>query len=202
VLVANEAEQATAANEAAMATVANPEGSVSIINLSAGAASATVTTASFSAFNSKAAELKAKGVRLMAGEAGFTNVTVAQDLEPEYIAISLDGKTAFVTLQENNAIAILDIASGKFTDIVPLGLKSFMGLPFDGSDRDGPPPAAATATATRSICKPINLSLVSTCPTRSRPSAAPTDAPTTPLPTKATTATTSSSRPRPRPSRL
>jgi 2',3'-cyclic-nucleotide 2'-phosphodiesterase (5'-nucleotidase family) len=136
VLVANEAEQNDVDGNNPPPLV-NPEGSVSIINLSAGAASATVTTASFSAFNSKAAELKAKGVRLMAGEAGFESVTVAQDLEPEYIAISLDGKTAFVTLQENNAIAILDIASGKFTDIVPLGLKSFMGLPFDGSDRDG-----------------------------------------------------------------
>ncbi len=138
VLVANEAEQNDVDGNNPPALV-NPEGSVSLINLSAGAASATVTTASFAAFNSKAAELKAKGVRLMAGEAGFESVTVAQDLEPEYIAISLDGKTAFVTLQENNAIAILDIASGKFTDIVPLGLKSFMGLPFDGSDRDGPP---------------------------------------------------------------
>jgi hypothetical protein len=83
-------------------------------------------------------------VRLFAGEAGFESVTVAQDLEPEYIAISPDGTTAFVTLQENNAIAVLDIASGQFTRIVPLGLKSFMGLPFDGSDRDGPPSGSNT----------------------------------------------------------
>ena len=129
VLVANEAEQDAAGN--------NPEGSVSIIDLSAGAASASVTTASFAAFNGKLAELQAAGVRLFAGEAGFENITVAQDLEPEYISIAPDGLTAFVTLQENNAIGILDIANGEFTDIVPLGLKSFSNLPFDGSDRDG-----------------------------------------------------------------
>jgi len=143
VLVANEGEQATAASASAMATVANPEGSVSIIDLSGGAAAATVRTASFAAFNSQRDALKAAGVRLMAGEAGFENVTVAQDLEPEYIAMSGDGRTAFVTLQENNAIAVLDIARATFTGIVPLGLKSFLGLPFDGSDRDGPGNTAA-----------------------------------------------------------
>jgi hypothetical protein len=126
----------------------NPEGSVSIIDLSAGAASATVTTASFAAFNSKAVELRAKGVRLFAGQTGFESVTVAQDLEPEYIAIAPDGKTAFVTLQENNALAILDLVTGQFTDIVPLGRKSFFGLPFDGSDRDGASNANAVALST------------------------------------------------------
>ena len=129
VLVANEGEQDTLGS--------NPEGSVSIIDLSKGVALATVKMASFTAFNDKLVELQAAGVRLFAGETGFETITVAQDLEPEYISISPDGKTAFVTLQENNAIGILDIATGTFTDIVPLGLKSFLGLPFDGSDRDG-----------------------------------------------------------------
>ncbi|HCA53371.1 MAG TPA: hypothetical protein DEP24_11220, partial [Mycobacterium sp.] len=147
VLVANEAEQNDVDGSNPPALV-NPEGSVSIIDLSSGAASATATTASFAAFNNKAAELGAKGVRLFAGQAGFENITVAQDLEPEYIAIAPDGKTAFVTLQENNALAILDIASGQFTDIVPLGRKSFLGLPFDGSDRDGASNANAVALST------------------------------------------------------
>ncbi len=120
VLVANEGEMASLAS--------NPEGSVSIIDLSNGAAAATVKTASFTAFNDKFAELRAEGVRL------FDGVTVANDLEPEYLSISPDGKTAFVTLQENNAIGILDIATGTITDIVPLGLKSWLGLPLDGAD--------------------------------------------------------------------
>ena len=131
VLVANEGERSAAAD------AADPEGSVSIIDLTAGPAAATVTTASFAAFNDKLAELRDSGVRLFAGQTGFENVTVAQDLEPEYISIAPDGLTAFVTLQENNAIGILDLRTGQFTDIVPLGLKSFFNLPFDGSDRDG-----------------------------------------------------------------
>jgi alkaline phosphatase len=121
------------ANEGEMGGSSNPEGSVSIINVN----TCSVTTASFSSFNDQAAALRAEGVRLFAGQTGFESVSVAQDLEPEYISISPDGTKAFVTLQENNAIAILDIATGTFTDIVPLGLKSFEALPFDGSDKDG-----------------------------------------------------------------
>jgi hypothetical protein len=129
ILVANEGEQNTGGD--------NPEGSVSIINIAAGLGAATVTTAGFTAFNSQIAALKAEGVRLFAGNTGFESITVAQDLEPEYISISPDGKTALVTLQENNAVAILDLTTGQFVDIVPLGLKSFNGLAFDGSDKDG-----------------------------------------------------------------
>ena len=44
-------------------------------------------------------------------------------MEPEYIAISHDSKTAWVTLQENNAIATIDIASAKVTAITGLGFK-------------------------------------------------------------------------------
>jgi hypothetical protein len=154
VLVANEAEQTDVDGSNPPALV-NPEGSVSIIDLSPvlgdnvpEGAQPIVTTASFAAFNSKAAELRAEGVRLFAGQTGFENITVAQDLEPEYIAISPDGTTAFVTLQENNALAILDITSGQFTDIVPLGRKSFLGLPFDGSDRDGTGNTTSVALST------------------------------------------------------
>lgn len=45
----------------------------------------------------------------------------AEDLEPEYIAISDDNKTAFVSLQENNAIASIDIESGKINYVKGLG---------------------------------------------------------------------------------
>jgi hypothetical protein len=64
---------------------------------------------------------------------------VAQDLEPEYITVSADSKTAYVTLQENNAIAIVDIASKTVTAIKPLGFKdhNVAGMGMDVSDEDG-----------------------------------------------------------------
>lgn len=130
-LVANEGEP----NSYGQATSVDPEGSISIIDLAGGPAAASVATATFTAFNADAAALKAAGVRLFGPGA-----TVAQDLEPEYIAIGTDGTTAYVTLQENNALAIVDIATATVTDIVALGLKNH-GLPgqgLDPSDRDGP----------------------------------------------------------------
>ncbi|KAA5539936.1 DUF839 domain-containing protein [Roseiconus nitratireducens] len=76
-----------------------------------------------------------------AREAGirvFPGVELANDLEPEYISVSPDGLTARVTLQEANAFAVLDIASGVITDIQPLGVKdhSIPGFGLDASDRD------------------------------------------------------------------
>jgi len=137
VLVANEGERNMPADITAGKSAIDPDGSVSIIDIS-DLTHISVTTASFDAANvGSITDLKDEGVRLFASNTGFETTTLAQDLEPEYISISPDGKTAFVTLQENNAIGILDIATGTFTDIVPLGLKSFLGLPFDGTDRDG-----------------------------------------------------------------
>lgn len=47
------------------------------------------------------------------------------DFEPEYIAVSPDGSKAYVTLQEANAIGILDLQTNKFTNVVGLGAKDF-----------------------------------------------------------------------------
>jgi site-specific recombinase XerD len=49
----------------------------------------------------------------------------AKDIEPEYITISDDSKTAWVTLQENNAIAKINITTKTITDIFPLGFKDY-----------------------------------------------------------------------------
>ena len=97
----------------------DPEGSVSIISLANGAANATATHATFSAFNGNAAALKTAGVRLFGPGA-----SVAQDIEPEYIAVSADSSTAYVTLQENNALAIVNLATSTVTEIKPLGYKN------------------------------------------------------------------------------
>jgi len=111
----------------------DPEGSVSIIDVT-NIAAPSVRTAGFGAYNGQEATLRAKGVRIYG-----PNASVAQDLEPEYIAVSEDGRTAWVTLQENNAMAIVDIASATVTSIVPLGYKDHRlpGNALDVSDRDG-----------------------------------------------------------------
>ncbi|MEA5572294.1 choice-of-anchor I family protein [Calothrix sp. UHCC 0171] len=119
----------------------DPEGSISIIDVSGniGALDNTkVATATFTAFNAQEASLKQQGVRIFGKLANGTNSTVAQDLEPEYIAFSGDSKTAFVTLQDNNAFAKVDIATATVTDILPLGFKdhSLPGNGIDASDRD------------------------------------------------------------------
>lgn len=59
-------------------------------------------------------------------------------LEPEYIAISADSTTAYVTLQENNAIATVDIATAAVTSVAPLGARdhNLAGQGLDPSDRD------------------------------------------------------------------
>ena len=108
----------------------DPEGSITVIDLSTGAANPTVRTATFTAFNGGAPA----GVRIFGPGA-----TVAQDLEPEYIAVSADSTTAWVTLQENNALAVVDIASATVTTLAPLGAKdhSVAGFGLDPSDQDG-----------------------------------------------------------------
>ncbi|MEC4816146.1 MAG: choice-of-anchor I family protein [Scytonema sp. PMC 1069.18] len=105
----------------------DPEGSVSIIDISGGVEHLNqynVTTAGFGAFNDQLHELRNAGVRIFG-----PNATVAQDLEPEYITISPDSKTAWVTLQENNALAVINIEHGTVTDIVPLGFKDHNAAP-------------------------------------------------------------------------
>lgn len=112
----------------------DPEGTVSIIDLSNGVASATVTTAGFGNFAADQTDLVAAGLRIFG-----PNASLAQDMEPEYIAVSIDNKKAWVTLQENNAVAELDIAAGEITAIIPLGFKDYnlIGNELDASNRDG-----------------------------------------------------------------
>ena len=128
-LVANEGEPNTN-------YTSDPEGSVSIIDLSAGVAAATVRQVRFNDFNvggPRNSELPA-AVRIFG-----LNASVAQDLEPEYITVTADGRTAFVSLQEANALAVIDIASATVSRILALGFKNHnvAGAALDPSDRDG-----------------------------------------------------------------
>jgi hypothetical protein len=110
----------------------DPEGSVTIIDTKDGFdVNALVKQVSFAGFT--AADLS--GIRL-AGPAG---TTVAQDLEPEYLTLSTDGSKAWVAMQENNAMAIIDVGSATVTSIVSMGKKPWnpaSGNQLDASNRD------------------------------------------------------------------
>ena len=112
------------ANEGVPTDDRDPEGSISIIDISAGVLAAQVVTADFRAFNGSEDTLRSQGVRI------FPDRSASEDFEPEYIAIDEQGATAYVTLQENNAVAVVDIDSATVTGVIPLGVKDFSrGLP-------------------------------------------------------------------------
>jgi hypothetical protein len=121
---------------------ADPEGSVSIIDMTVGAANLTQANVRTATFNDSIPKTNAASIRIYGPGA-----SLAQDLEPEYIAVSHDSKTAWVTLQENNAMAVLNIEAGVFTRLVGLGFKdhSLDANKLDPSDRDNdePPPPGA-----------------------------------------------------------
>ncbi|WP_233517260.1 choice-of-anchor I family protein [Haloferax sp. Atlit-19N] len=112
----------------------DPRGSVSIVDLSDGAAAPTVSTADFTAFDGKEDQLRKQGIRIFG-----PNASASQDFEPEYVTVSDDSKTAWVSLQENNAIAELDIDAAKIKNLLPLGFKdySLAGNELDASNEDG-----------------------------------------------------------------
>ena len=67
---------------------------------------------------------------------GNPSSSLAQNLEPEYIAVAPDGSIAMVTLQEANAVAIIDLSDRTIRRVVGLGFKDHREHPFDASDRD------------------------------------------------------------------
>lgn len=98
--------------------VIDPEGSVTLVDISAGATAGVVKQIDFKRYNTEKMSLKNRGIRIYG-----PNATVAQDLEPEYIAVSEDNLTAYVSCQENNAIAVIDLKTGTLVDLVPMGYK-------------------------------------------------------------------------------
>ena len=114
----------------------DPEGSVTVIDVSGGAASLTesnVTQVSFEAFNEGGSLSLSNNVRI-----SHKAASVAQDLEPEYVAVSADSSTAYIMLQENNAFATLDLNTNSITTIQGFGYKDYSipGNEIDPSNKD------------------------------------------------------------------
>lgn len=124
-LVANEAEP-----DGYGPGYTDPEGTISIIRVPQGRKWSTpsVRTVDFTGFNGREDELRSAGIRIYGPGA-----SAAQDLEPEYIAVSDDSRIAWVTLQENNAVAKIDILRGKVLSLLPLGYKDWSRQPYAAS---------------------------------------------------------------------
>lgn len=125
ILSANEGEPRGGYGEGAT----DPMGSVTVVDLTKN----DINTYTFESLDSSRAALINDGVLLK------TDTAPSVDLEPEFIAASSDSKTAYVTLQENNAVAALDLTSGTWKYVKGLGFKDYSaegnGLDLDVDDK-------------------------------------------------------------------
>ncbi|WKS58312.1 choice-of-anchor I family protein [Corynebacterium accolens] len=134
-LTANEGEPSDELTADGTEYAKDPEGTVSVISLPDGVAApsvADVRTADFRAFDGPDAELD-PSIRVFGPENHHNKPSL--DFEPEYIS-SADGK-AYVTLQENNAIGVIDIASATVEKVLPAHIADHSVVPLDPSNKDG-----------------------------------------------------------------
>lgn len=140
VLVANEGEPDTD-------YLVDPQGSISVINMTDGVAADLAQTINFSSdmvFSSDLlaasdydTDVKRKTLLMKAGVkfASPAGTTVAQELEPEYITVAADSKKAWVSLQESNAIGIIDLTDMTI-EVKALGLKDWGQYLIDYTNED------------------------------------------------------------------
>ncbi|XP_072036605.1 mesenchyme-specific cell surface glycoprotein-like [Amphiura filiformis] len=131
IVVANEASPFANASD-----IIDPEGSVSIIRFQQ-SSKPVVTNLNFTAFNDRADEYETKGIRRgYKGEISSMPSTFSQSLEPEYVTFNEDESKAYIALQENNAIAEVNVLTDTIDELYPLGVKSWKDLVLDPSDKD------------------------------------------------------------------
>ena len=124
ILTADEGEPRKGYGEGAV----DPAGTVSIIDLS-GATPSSVQVG-FGGYTAE--QLIQDNIILgVTGSAINTPIEPEFDLEPEYIAVSADGKTAYVSLQEANAIAVLDVTNKQFKGIYSVGYEDYSKVAVD-----------------------------------------------------------------------
>lgn len=94
----------------------DPKGSVSVFGIGE---DNTLTSEQifFDEFDSQRADLVNAGVLIQ------KETDPSTDFEPEYI--SIDGNSAYISLQEANSIAVLDIEQKKFSAVYPLGFQDY-----------------------------------------------------------------------------
>jgi len=89
------------------ASAVDPVGSVSIIDMASRSVQSTATFAG------------------VATSGSHLRTHTGMDFEPEYITVNAAGTKAYVSVQEANGMAVLDIATGSFEQLIGLGAKDF-----------------------------------------------------------------------------
>ncbi len=140
--------KAITANEGEPSTTyaIDPEGSISIIDVSG----ATITQANVTTlgFNGLPAGTIDPSIRAF----GPGSPTIGQDLEPEYVVVSADGSTAWVSLQEHAAHAVVDLTIPAITAVRPFGTKNHgAGTPSLTAATFTNPPVLGTTAAGQDI---------------------------------------------------
>lgn len=112
----------------------DPVGSVSIINLSGqgGNINFEETEISFPALDASGVEQLGRGIRF-SGKTGVTT-SFAKDAEPEYVAAA--GGYLFVTLQESNTVARIDLDTNSVDAYIGLGWVDYSKVSVDLDDAD------------------------------------------------------------------
>ena len=118
-LVANEATPNAVADAAY--TTPDPAGTVSVIDVRT---RTVIATAGFGGEPQTGANIRSN---------------TGMDFEPEGIAVDSKSRTAYVTLQEANAVGVLDLSQNAFAQVIGLGAKDFSlpGNEIDPKDNDG-----------------------------------------------------------------
>lgn len=96
----------------------NPLGTIAIVDVTV-PTSPVVNMLDSTLFDNFQEQAEALGIRLQEG------IALSKDVEPEYISVTPDGTKAYVTLQENNAVAVVDLTTDAIVDILPLGTVDF-----------------------------------------------------------------------------
>ncbi|WP_425916430.1 choice-of-anchor I domain-containing protein [Pseudomonas sp. GWSMS-1] len=102
------------------------EGSISLIDLRGGVVAAKHSLISLPDLAGVEGATQAEHKRLLEREIDGEELkipfgTSPEHIEPEYVAFSPDGARAYISLQENNAVAVIDVMQGKLDKVFGLG---------------------------------------------------------------------------------
>ena len=99
----------------------DPLGTISIIVITNGNPADKAQILDFTAFDNGGARANERPTSVRIGIAGND---FSRDAEPEYVSITADSRKAYVTLQENNAVVIVDLPTARIDRIIDLGFKN------------------------------------------------------------------------------